>query len=1590
MVAAASGGMAPLKVQIQIITTGAANAASAMSRVTKSSQTMSRGMGAGVITARTLGDSMRMTASLLKYTVAGAFMNVGKAAIQASRNFELSFSRIKGLTGMSTDAVDTMKKAVLGLAGETTRAPQELADALYFITSSGIRDATTGLEILRQSALASAAGMGTTQVVADSVTSAMNAYGLANLSAARTTDVLVAAVREGKAEADTFAPAFSKVLPVASAFGASFEDVAAAMAALTRSGMTAGTAGIYVRQILSQLLKPSKQAADMLASVGTSAAQVRENIQEKGLFAGLQELTDSLGGTGAGAEDIAKVFGNVRALTAVLQLMGPAAAENEEVFQRLNNSTGDLDFAFQAYAETIDAKFARATAEAQTALIKVGDALKPVAGLLVNIVTKLLEFAAVMASIPGFSKGILTVVGVFALVVAAVAATTMTMSAFVRILAQSSMALTGNQIMFHASTRSFYQYSHAATGAALATNQVAHAGNVYTKVAIRQTAVVGVLTKAFGKLSKVGKGLAIGLMIAAVAVGVFKIIKKMGQAERELRNGISNIKEVLDEGLKFGQMSFSIDVDANFKSEEIDKAIPRIREQFEEQSPGFIDKVQQVFDVAGRAGGVSYVNSLMETTFGGMSDDVKTKLLAFFADEYSITDEELKAAILPPKITGNRVADELFNQITLAGINSSEEFAERFNKSGKTADLSGFIGGLADNLTRKGNLDKPARDAAATFSRDMATALEGTGGALQPMLFTLKELDAQGLNTSTMLQNVLGTGLKSLKGDFDLASEGGGNFATIFSDGKNEAALKKMIAATTDLGEIQTSNFYSKLKDDFAKLRPQVDANGKTFSVASQAANLLVTSFQPYMKDSSKITQLNAEQYRSFTALQESIRANIKDYEDQVTVMKQVSKAMRDIQGIALDEEQAHRGALDALADYRNEMEETGGTLNINSEAGRKNREELENAAEAVGAYASAIYASTGDAQQAGLVFQQGFNQILKDSPDQDAAYGYLESIGFTSALFADALVATSKDSAEIAQETGLSVMTGIEQGLAQGAGSLETTLVNALNNVVISAKNAIKSDSPSKVTRDVLGVPMAQGIGVGFREEMKKQSGGMGKDLNRAVSKLYGKNYDAKKAGKFFADFLKKKKSIETPAQDFVKATMGRIKDVIGSLGDYIKSQLNFRNAQKDLAKLINMQRKLDDDKKKAARNVQYSTTRRGGNGGAEVTGYEQSEIDELQIEFERVSRDYSMGRATYTALVDAEIALFEARAAATEVNDEVIDAQNQFIDATVEVENRTLTLAAAQVDLMESYADMQEAAVNLYLNHKDLPQVYNNLATATGLASGQIVIGTQNIADIGTEVSKFGGYSTTVGGFMSVLDGKVISTNATFNKDFFGPSGIFETLTTTAGNVDIMTDLIGASFTDMSRGLLDTDSDMYKHLKALGPSIFNAIQTAANEQFATSPLNLVIPRNITYSTSGGGGDNTKKDPTIPDPPTFITPDPSVGGFYSAGQGGSFYREPKTGKIITKKAVGGPVASMRPYVVGEKGPEMFVPKVSGTIVTNNALERYTQVKNKELQPGNGANGNSIMVTVNNPVPQAAEDSITRRMKVLANSGMFG
>lgn len=322
-----------------------------------------------------LGSRMTSVGQTMSRRVTAPLALIGGASIKLATDFETSFGKIQGLVGVAAEDIAALREAALRLGPQFGKSANEAAEALFFITSAGLRG-QAAIDTLESSLKAAAAGLGETATIADLVTSSVNAYGEANLSASAATDVLTNAVRLGKLQPEELAQSMGQVLPIASAMGIRFDEVGAAFAAMSRTGTNASIAATQLRGILSQLLSPTAQSADALASVGLSAEGIREQLRERGLLSVLQTLIERFDGNASATE---AVFGNIRALTGVLDLMGSNAEATTQIFDDMTRSVGVTDQAYQAIADTTGQRFAVALAELKSAGIELGETLIPVA-----------------------------------------------------------------------------------------------------------------------------------------------------------------------------------------------------------------------------------------------------------------------------------------------------------------------------------------------------------------------------------------------------------------------------------------------------------------------------------------------------------------------------------------------------------------------------------------------------------------------------------------------------------------------------------------------------------------------------------------------------------------------------------------------------------------------------------------------------------------------------------------------------------------------------------------------------------------------------------------------------------------------------------------------------------------------------------------------------------------------------------------------------------------------------------------------------------------------------------------------------------
>jgi len=315
-----------------------------------------------------------------------------RSIINVAKDFEYEMQKIVGLTGVAQEEVDGWRNSVLSMSRAIGKGPVELAESLYFITSSGIRSAEA-LEVLRVSAMAAEAGLGETMEVADLVTSVLNAYTGTGITAAEVTDQLVAAVRVGKAEADEFASAIGQVIPIAAQLGVSFAELSGGIAAMTLQGASASNAAVYFKNLLNALMKEAGKTSPIFKNMNANWAELRRILREEGLLALMQKLyeinlkyDESL---------VKKLFPDIRAMTGELMLVGKNYEYNAQIIKEVIDSSGSLKGAWDAVSDTAKVKLDRALSSLQTSFVTLGkdiaEAIIPVIEDFVKWVEKLIR-----------------------------------------------------------------------------------------------------------------------------------------------------------------------------------------------------------------------------------------------------------------------------------------------------------------------------------------------------------------------------------------------------------------------------------------------------------------------------------------------------------------------------------------------------------------------------------------------------------------------------------------------------------------------------------------------------------------------------------------------------------------------------------------------------------------------------------------------------------------------------------------------------------------------------------------------------------------------------------------------------------------------------------------------------------------------------------------------------------------------------------------------------------------------------------------------------------------------------------------------
>jgi len=295
-----------------------------------------------------LGQNMLSAGGQMTMAFTAPLLAAAGAAIKLGVDYESAMTKVATLTGSNAAQIVLYKEKIQDLATFLPQSMSALAEGLYYVASAGYRG-QEAIDVLTNSAKAAANSMGSVEVVAQAVTSALAAYGLKGSESGRVTDILTQAVIYGKLEFDELAGSIGRVLPIAAAAGVSLEEVAASLSTMSLTGLNAEEAATALRSALMSLFAPSKGATDALMSMGLSADDVRASIREKGLLATLRMLMDLTNGNVTALDAI---IPNVRGLVAVLATAGSQSEVYATILKEVSNSLGVTDRAFEITAQT--------------------------------------------------------------------------------------------------------------------------------------------------------------------------------------------------------------------------------------------------------------------------------------------------------------------------------------------------------------------------------------------------------------------------------------------------------------------------------------------------------------------------------------------------------------------------------------------------------------------------------------------------------------------------------------------------------------------------------------------------------------------------------------------------------------------------------------------------------------------------------------------------------------------------------------------------------------------------------------------------------------------------------------------------------------------------------------------------------------------------------------------------------------------------------------------------------------------------------------------------------------------------------------
>lgn len=295
-------------------------------------------------------------------------------AVSKAVEFDKAMRNVNSLSKLNETQFASMEKQIISMSTKLPQSATTLAEGLYDIASSGFKGAD-GIKVLDAAARSASAGLTTTATSSRAITAVLNAYGLQAKDAADVSDVLFSTVNLGVISFDELANNLGDVVGATAAAKVGIDEVGAAIATMTLSGIKGAQATTSLSSLTTKLVQPSTALAKLYDQLGYKSGAAA--LETDGLHGVMEKLRVATGGN---ITTMLKLFPDIEAARGALALMANDGKNYNSVADQITDKTKRMGATQQVLDEqmkSVSAQWQLFTNRIDAAAISVGTKLLP-------------------------------------------------------------------------------------------------------------------------------------------------------------------------------------------------------------------------------------------------------------------------------------------------------------------------------------------------------------------------------------------------------------------------------------------------------------------------------------------------------------------------------------------------------------------------------------------------------------------------------------------------------------------------------------------------------------------------------------------------------------------------------------------------------------------------------------------------------------------------------------------------------------------------------------------------------------------------------------------------------------------------------------------------------------------------------------------------------------------------------------------------------------------------------------------------------------------------------------------------------------